>query len=356
LEGSHQGSTFVSPENSEDGALDSLSHLGMTTHKQLAQAGVFQALIPGVRSVSANATPTGTTHPTISILPPSDGGDSPQYMAHPMNDIASKRRRVDHQVAPMAEVGPTVAVSLIGQQQLAVAAAQALQGGGRSSKSQQQIDRRRERNRILAKRTRLRKKFFFEAMQKEIMDLQRENMLLKDVVKTNLDVESSTKILDECDAMERMPEAVLQACGPDGDMFPQDFNLVTSIQRSQHSFVISDPSLQDNPIVFASDDFLELTGYEREDVLGRNCRFLQGTETSKEKVQQIRKALSCGEDVTVTLVNYMADGTPFWNKLFIASLRDAQDSVVNYIAVIVKVPHPEPGDPEHGIELPTLDE
>ncbi|EEC45015.1 predicted protein, partial [Phaeodactylum tricornutum CCAP 1055/1] len=120
-------------------------------------------------------------------------------------------------------------------------------------------------------------------------------------------------------------------------MDSQDFNLVRSIQSSQHSFMITDPSLQDNPIVFASDDFLKLTGYTREQVLGRNCRFLQGTETSQEKVNQIRKNLSEGEDVTVTLMNYTADGTPFWNKLFIAALRDAQNNIVNFIGVIVKV-------------------
>jgi PAS domain S-box-containing protein len=128
----------------------------------------------------------------------------------------------------------------------------------------------------------------------------------------------------------------------------QDFNLIKSIQQSQHSFVITDPSLADNPIVFASDDFLSLTGYAREEVLGRNCRFLQGTETSQDKVNEIRKGLSTGDDVSVTLVNYTCDGVPFWNKLFIAALRDAQNNIVNFIGVAVKVSSPDPGDPEFG--------
>jgi hypothetical protein len=66
----------------------------------------------------------------------------------------------------------------------------------------------------------------------------------------------------------------------------------------------------------------------------------------------IRKGLAAGEDVSVTLLNYTADGTPFWNKLFIASLRDAQNNIVNYIGVTVKVAQPPPDDPEHSKPLP----
>jgi PAS domain S-box-containing protein len=232
-----------------------------------------------------------------------------------------------------------------------MAVAAALQGRGRK-KTQAQIDRRRERNRILARRTRLRKKFFFESLQKEVVDLQRENAALKDIVKEQLD-DDGQELLDQCNASEKLPAAVLEACGENaGEYDKEDFNLVRSIQQSQHSFVITDPSLQDNPIVFASDDFLSLTGYAREEVLGRNCRFLQGTETSQAKIEEIRKGLATGDDVQVTMVNYTADGTPFWNKLFIAALRDSQDNVVNYIGVIVKVAGPEPGDPEHGKVLP----
>ena len=126
----------------------------------------------------------------------------------------------------------------------------------------------------------------------------------------------------------------------------------SSIQQSQHCFVITDPSLQDNPIIFASNDFLSLTGYTKEEVLGRNCRFLQGSETNREKVESIRKGLAGGEDITVTMVNYTSDGTPFWNKLFIAALRDSQNNIVNYIGVVAKVSAPDVGDPEYGKPLP----
>jgi len=230
----------------------------------------------------------------------------------------------------------------------AAAAAAAMQGRGRK-KTQAQIDRRRERNRILARRTRLRKKFFFESLQKEVMELQRDNAALRDIVRTEVEGEEGRKLLEQCNAARQLPREVLEACGGENpDLDTEDFNLITSIQQSQHSFVITDPSLQDNPIVFASEDFLTLTGYLKEDVLGRNCRFLQGEQTSKGKLDQIRKGLAIGDDVSVTLVNYTVDGIPFWNKLFIAALRDAQNNVVNFIGVIVKVASPEPGDPEYG--------
>ena len=206
-----------------------------------------------------------------------------------------------------------------------------------SSKSQAQIDRRRERNRILARRTRLRKKFFFESLQKEVMDLQKENLVLKEIVRSKINDDKAKEILDSCKATQELPQVVLEHCGDPSALGKQDFNLMASIKNSQQSFVITDPSLQDNPIVYASDGFLELTGYSREQVLGRNCRFLQGTDTDPAKVAEIRKGLENGDDVSVTFLNYSADGTPFWNKLFIAALRDAHNNIVNYIGVSVKV-------------------
>ena len=253
-----------------------------------------------------------------------------------------KRRRLD---------GSEIAAppnAIMNGQHLVSATEHALDPSRTTKKSPVQADRRRERNRILARRTRLRKKFFFESLQKEVMDLQRENDMLKDVVRSDIGGDEGKQILDSCDAVQRMPAGVLEACSEGLDFDSQDFNLVTSIQSSQQSFIITDPSLTDNPIVFASDGFLELTGYSREQVLGRNCRFLQGTDTNKDTVDEIRKKLLFGEDVSVTILNYTADGTPFWNKQFIAALRDAQNNIVNYIGVVVKVASPEPGHPDFG--------
>lgn len=334
---------MVSPENSEDGQMphvaDRSGILGQQGYFQPTPIMQQQPVMNRVMPMPQQALGMPQISQPGAMLVQSQGMVHVQH-----DDPVAKRRRME--VAQMVSVASSPAVMLNGQQ-LAAAAAQAMTQGRSRKKSQAQIDRRRERNRILARRTRLRKKFFFESLQKEVMDLQKENEHLKSVVKSELEEADSKQILDECDAMEKLPPAVLEACGEGGILDAQDFNLVQAIQNAQHSFVITDPSLNDNPIVFASDDFLKLTGYSREQVLGRNCRFLQGTDTDPEKVNQIRQDLAVGDDVSITLLNYTADGKPFWNKLFIAALRDAQNNIVNYIGVIVKVAAPQPGDPEH---------
>mmetsp|Transcript_14728 Transcript_14728/g.30207 ORF Transcript_14728/g.30207 Transcript_14728/m.30207 type:complete len:611 (-) Transcript_14728:145-1977(-) len=267
------------------------------------------------------------------------------------NCTSNKRRRMNAP-APSVPTPAAVPVGAVMAMSGQILPQTYTQRGGRQ-KTQAQIDRRRERNRILARRTRLRKKFFFESLQKDVTDLQRENMILKEIVRTRFSPDKAKALLDECKAAEELPDVVSEQCGvPGAQLDRQDFNLVQGIQKSQQCFIITDPSLQDNPIVYASDDFLNLTGYSRDEVLGRNCRFLQGTETSPSKVAQIRKAVANGEDCTVTLINYTADGTAFWNNLFIAALRDAQNNIVNFIGVIVKVAGPDPGDSEAGKRLP----
>jgi len=218
------------------------------------------------------------------------------------------------------------------------------------TKSQAQIDKRRERNRILARRTRLRKKFFFESLQKEVMDLQRENYALKEIVKKDFETVEGTKLLNECKVGD-LPSILASgdsSYGENNDMDDTDLTFITSVKKSQQCFVITDPSLHDNPIVFASEDFFTLTGYTREEVLGRNCRFLQGMDTCPTKLEQIRKSVAVGEDVSVCIVNYTSNGTAFWNQLFIAALRDTQGNVVNFIGVLVQVNGPLPNDPEAG--------
>jgi len=116
-----------------------------------------------------------------------------------------------------------------------------------------------------------------------------------------------------------------------------DFNFIKPLQTAQQNFVVTDPSLPDNPIVYATQGFLNLTGYTLDQVLGRNCRFLQGPETDPKAVDKIRKAIEAGIDMSVCLLNYRADGTTFWNQFFIAALRDAAGNVTNYVGVQCKV-------------------
>ena len=112
---------------------------------------------------------------------------------------------------------------------------------------------------------------------------------------------------------------------------------IKALQTAQQNFVVTDPSLPDNPIVYATQGFLNLTGYSLDQVLGRNCRFLQGPETDPKSVEKIRNAIETGNDMSVCLLNYRVDGTTFWNQFFIAALRDANDNITNYVGVQCKV-------------------
>ena len=87
-------------------------------------------------------------------------------------------------------------------------------------------------------------------------------------------------------------------------------DMATTLERIQQSFVIADPSLPDCPIVFASDGFLDFTGYTREEILGRNCRFLQGPRTDARAVREIRRAVDEARRVHVRLLNYTKQGSP----------------------------------------------
>jgi PAS domain S-box-containing protein len=97
------------------------------------------------------------------------------------------------------------------------------------------------------------------------------------------------------------------------------------------SITISDPAQDDNPLIYANDKFEQLTGYSEAEVIGKNCRFMQGDETSPEPVEELRTAVEHGEPATVELRNYRKDGTEFWNRLSIAPIRDSDGELVNFI-------------------------
>ena len=94
---------------------------------------------------------------------------------------------------------------------------------------------------------------------------------------------------------------------------------------------ISDPSQSDNPLIYVNDGFCDLTGYPRDEILGQNCRFLQGEATRDEPVAEMRAAIDAEEPVTVELRNYRKDGAMFWNRVTIAPIRDESGTVTNFL-------------------------
>lgn len=95
-----------------------------------------------------------------------------------------------------------------------------------------------------------------------------------------------------------------------------------AVRATRMPMVITDPAQDDNPIVFCNVAFQELTGYTRDEIVGRNCRFLQGPDTDPSAVTRVREAVTAGHDIDVDLLNYRKDGTTFWNALYMSPVRD----------------------------------
>ena len=114
----------------------------------------------------------------------------------------------------------------------------------------------------------------------------------------------------------------------------------TSLLRSHvegQAFTISDMLLPDCPIIFASQAFIELTGFSREEIIGHNCRFLQGPETDKASVRRIRQAVEAEESLTLTLLNYKRDKSTFWNQLQLVPVKDSTGRAVQYVGAQLDV-------------------
>lgn len=105
-----------------------------------------------------------------------------------------------------------------------------------------------------------------------------------------------------------------------------------AVTATRMAMVVSDPNRANCPVVYCNQAFLDLTGYTENEVLGRNCRFLQGRDTDPETVKRIGHALSLREDVHEEILNYRKDGSYFWNALQINALADADDRLRYFFA------------------------
>ena len=117
----------------------------------------------------------------------------------------------------------------------------------------------------------------------------------------------------------------------DDSMIP--FVLSQILDSCVNGITLSDPDQEDNPLVYANEAFELITGYSREEILGRNCRFLQGDDRDQEGIGQIRQAMRENKSVTVTLRNYRKDGELFYNRFSIRPLFDRQGRVIYYLGV-----------------------
>jgi PAS domain S-box-containing protein len=113
--------------------------------------------------------------------------------------------------------------------------------------------------------------------------------------------------------------------------------IVDIIDASHTAAVISNPRLPDNPIVACNDAFLRLTGYDRDEVIGRNCRFLRGAGTEPDHSELLRSAIRKRQPVMVEILNYRKDGSPFRNAVMIAPIFDDHGEVEYFLGSQMKV-------------------
>ena len=105
-----------------------------------------------------------------------------------------------------------------------------------------------------------------------------------------------------------------------------------AVRATRMAMIVTDPRQHDNPIVFVNDAFLKLTGYDRDEIMGRNCRFLQGVDTDRGAIQQVREAIAGNRDIAIDLLNYHKDGTPFWNALYLSPVINEAGTTVYFFA------------------------
>lgn len=106
-----------------------------------------------------------------------------------------------------------------------------------------------------------------------------------------------------------------------------------AVLATEMSFTISDPRRDDDPLAWVNPSFERLTGYPLDEVIGRNCRFLQGPNTDRGSVRRMREALRERRPITEVLLNYRRDGTAFWNQISISPVHDGDGELVNFVGV-----------------------
>ncbi|MCJ2109347.1 PAS domain-containing protein [Methylobacterium sp. E-041] len=113
---------------------------------------------------------------------------------------------------------------------------------------------------------------------------------------------------------------------------PRNEIFFAAVETTRMPMTVTDPRQSDNPIIFANNAFIAMSGYSREEIVGRNCRFLQGPETDREAVAQVRAAIDERREYSTEILNYRKDGSTFWNALFVSPLYDTAGELLYFFA------------------------
>lgn len=121
-------------------------------------------------------------------------------------------------------------------------------------------------------------------------------------------------------------------------MFSKDSRIIPQVltailDHCVNGVTLADPDLDDCPVVYANKAFENLTGYGQEEIIGKNCRFLQGNDTEQPELNRLRESLKRREAISVTLRNYRKDGSLFYNHLEVTPLLDNSGNIIYFLGV-----------------------
>lgn len=109
--------------------------------------------------------------------------------------------------------------------------------------------------------------------------------------------------------------------------------LYRAVESTRNGIVITDPNRTDNPIIYCNPAFAELSGFRIDQIVGRNCRFLQRDDREQAEIAEIRKAIATEKPITTVLRNYRKNGQVFWNELTVSPVHDASGKLINFVGI-----------------------
>jgi len=109
--------------------------------------------------------------------------------------------------------------------------------------------------------------------------------------------------------------------------------LYQAVESTRNGIVITDPNRPDNPIIYCNPAFAELSGFRIDQIIGRNCRFLQRDDREQPEIAEIRKAIDAAKPITTTLRNYRKNGQVFWNELTVSPVFDSTGKLINFVGI-----------------------
>ena len=118
--------------------------------------------------------------------------------------------------------------------------------------------------------------------------------------------------------------------GPSGVVDQHHDIFFAAVETTRMPMIVTDPHQPDNPIIFANRAFVRMTGYTVEELIGSNCRFLQGPDTDRDTVAEVREAIAEHREFATEILNYRKDGSSFWNALFVSPVFNRQGDLVYF--------------------------